>query len=332
MRIVGTILAALAFSAAPAQAIVGGKDVPPGELRAVANIYVGGAFGCTGTLIAPDWVMTAAHCGSLTAVLTFGAVPSTMPTPPAAYTVYLDTVKASGEGGEEHAVKQVIVADEYGAGSHGGDDVSLLQLDTSSKAPPVKIAAVAERAAWKAGTLATIAGFGVTEENGDAPDTMQRAQVPIQADAECTKDYGDSFDAKTMLCAGMPEGGRDSCQGDSGGPLLVDASGTQRLVGATSFGEGCGQPNKPGIYARVADDPLRAFVAKIVPAAIAPEPKADTPTGTPTSTPAKTGCAAKSTRKARARCRAYKRCAAKPTAKKRKHCRAAVRKRYSPSK
>ncbi|MFL5844024.1 MAG: S1 family serine peptidase [Solirubrobacteraceae bacterium] len=325
MRIFGAIFAALAFSATPAQAIVGGKDVPAGELRAVANVYVGGAFGCTGTLIAPTWVMTAAHCGSLTGVLTGGAIPSTLPVPASAYTVYLDTVKASGQGGEQHSVKQVVVATDYGIQGGGGSDVSLLELDTASKAPPIKIAALGERSSWKAGVSATIAGFGLTAENGDAPDTMQRAQVPIQSDATCAADYPDgSFDAKTMLCAGPPEGGTDTCQGDSGGPLLVDVpTGVQRLVGATSFGEGCAQAGKPGVYARVAEDPLRAFVGKVVPAALAPEPQKTEPAGTPTTRPLTAA-----QKRAAAKRKALKACGKRKTAKKRKACRAKVRKKY----
>ncbi|MCW2992280.1 MAG: hypothetical protein JWM73_2874 [Solirubrobacterales bacterium] len=325
MRLLAGILGALAFAAAPAQAIVGGKDVPAGQLRAVANISIGGVFGCTGTLIAPTWVMTAAHCGSLTAVLTEGTVPSTMPAPASAYTVNLDTVKASGEGGEQHAVKQIVVASDYGIQGGNGNDISLLELTDASKAPPIKIAAVGERNIWNPGVLATIAGFGVTKENGDAPDTMQRAQVPIQSDATCTKDYPDGgYDAKTMLCAGYPDGGTDACQGDSGGPLLADLpDGVQRLVGATSFGEGCAQAGKPGVYARVAEGPLRDFVKQIVPAALAPEPQKTVPAAhTPTA----------AQKRATARRKAMKACAKKKTAKARRSCKAKVRKRYSPSK
>jgi secreted trypsin-like serine protease len=337
MRILGIIFGALALSAAPAQAIVGGTDVPPGELRAVANIYVGAAFGCTGTLIAPGWVMTAAHCGSLTGVATMGTLPGTTPVPAEAFTVYLDSVESSGKGAEEHAVSKVVVADDYGIDGGGGNDVALLQLDQASKAPPITIAAVGERAAWAPGVKATIAGFGVTQENGDAPEKMQRAQVPIQTDAVCSTDYPDgAYDPKTMLCAGYPEGKVDSCQGDSGGPLLVDVpGGALRLVGATSFGEGCGAKGKPGVYARVAEGPLRTFVKKVVPAALAPEPAVAVPTERTAAQKraaarraALRKCGAQPAGRARSRCRALADCKTRSTAKARTQCRAKAKRTY----
>jgi secreted trypsin-like serine protease len=60
-----------------------------------------------------------------------------------------------------------------------------------------------------------------------------------------------------MVCAGYPQGGTDTCQGDSGGPLFGrTAAGDLKVVGATSFGEGCARAGKPGVYARVADIPF----------------------------------------------------------------------------
>ena len=55
-------------------------------------------------------------------------------------------------------------------------------------------------------------------------------------DADCAKAYddttpvvGDAFDPKTAICAGLPQGGKDTCQGDSGGPLLAPLGGGFRL-------------------------------------------------------------------------------------------------------
>jgi secreted trypsin-like serine protease len=75
-----------------------------------------------------------------------------------------------------------------------------------------------------------------------------------------------------MFCAGYPQGGTDTCQGDSGGPLLVGVGQALRLVGATSFGKGCAEAGHPGVYARLAEGPIRGFIARLVPQAFAPEP------------------------------------------------------------
>ncbi|MFL5895456.1 MAG: S1 family serine peptidase [Thermoleophilaceae bacterium] len=278
-------LAALAIFlavAAPAQAVVGGKPVPPGQFRYVANVRVGGAFGCSGTLIAPQWVLTAGHCGSATGSLSMGLVPSQAGWPPDAYEILLGSVYADGRGGEDHKVTEVHVDSDYFVTNGDGNDVTLMKLDKPSAIAPMKIAAVGERGSWRAGVLSTIAGFGTTSENDqNPPPQMQYAQVPITTDDYCAQAYpggastvGDdgAFDAKTMLCAGYPQGGTDTCEGDSGGPLVVQADAGLRLAGATSFGNGCAKPGKPGVYARLAEGPIRDFIRSVVPDAFAPEP------------------------------------------------------------
>ena len=277
------VLVGAALPCTSAQAVVGGQPAPPGSFRYVANVDIGGSFGCSGTLIAPDWVMTAGHCGSITGSVSLGLAPTPAAWPPGAYDVRLGSVYADGRGSEDHKVTAVQVDSDYIATKGTGNDVSLLKLDTPSHIEPMHIAAVGERSIWRPGVLATVAGFGTTSENDTTPpDQMRFARVPITTDKYCADAYpgglsqvadDGSFDPATMLCAGYPQGGTDTCEGDSGGPLLAPAAGGKlRLVGATSFGNGCAKAGKPGVYARVAEGPIRAFIAHVVPEAFAPEP------------------------------------------------------------
>jgi secreted trypsin-like serine protease len=254
-------VAMLGAAAAPSSAVVGGTNASPGEYPAVAEITFG-PFLCTGTLVTPDWVLSAGHCGSITGA----AVASPASWPPQLINVRIGGVTQSD--GEQRSVSQVVVHPDYLATS--GYDISLLKLTQSSTMAPTQVAGAAERSIWTAGTLETIVGWGVTEEDGDQPDNLQEARVPITTDQYCAGAYSD-FDAKTMVCAGFPQGGVDTCQGDSGGPMFgKNSAGALRVVGTTSFGEGCARPGRPGVYARVADDTLRPWIAQTTGSGVSP--------------------------------------------------------------
>jgi trypsin len=59
-----------------------------------------------------------------------------------------------------------------------------------------------------------------------------------------------------MICAGVPQGGKDACQGDSGGPLVVQ----DKLVGIVSWGLSCALAAYPGVYSNVAT--LKSFITE----------------------------------------------------------------------
>jgi len=258
-------LALLLVPAQSAHAIVGGHDVPAGKYPYVAYITIDSAFACTGTLVAPTFVLTAGHCSSITP----GAASIPVGQPGQLITVSLGSNRP--DQGQHPAVKRTIVNTNYNILNGDSYDASLIELATPVNLPTVQVAGAGETGLWAAGTTATIAGFGVTSEGGNAPDVMQEAQVPITTDAYASNAYGSSFDPKTMLAAGFPNGGVDTCQGDSGGPLLVPApTGGFRLAGDTSWGEGCAQPGKPGVYGRIGDSTLREWIRTNAPGAVAP--------------------------------------------------------------
>ncbi|ELW47048.1 Cytochrome P450 4V2 [Tupaia chinensis] len=88
---------------------------------------------------------------------------------------------------------------------------------------------------------------------GEIQNILQKVTIPLVTNEECQKRYRNYEVTKQMVCAGYKEGGKDACKGDSGGPLVCKHNGIWQLVGITSWGEGCGAREKPGVYTKVAE-------------------------------------------------------------------------------
>ncbi|XP_066837492.1 transmembrane protease serine 5 [Anser cygnoides] len=104
------------------------------------------------------------------------------------------------------------------------------------------------------GTPCWVSGWGYTRpDQAQLTETLQEALVPLISTRRCNSScmYKGELTAR-MLCAGYPQGKIDACQGDSGGPLVCQDELTWRLVGVVSWGQGCAEPNHPGVYTNVA--------------------------------------------------------------------------------
>ncbi|WP_298181006.1 serine protease [Saccharomonospora sp.] len=212
--------------------IVGGDDATIDDYSYAAFLVDGrGEQYCGGTVISPDRVLTAAHCA--------------LAVREADLSVVVGRERIDSDEGEEVGVSDVWVAPEYKDPLSGGD-IAVLTLSERVSVPAARLPDSADSGLYEAGTMATVIGWGRLYENGPKPGDLRAADVPVVSDDAC-EDAFRSFDAETMVCAGYSEGGIDACQGDSGGPLLVDGT----VIGIVSWGDGCAEAGKPGVYTRV---------------------------------------------------------------------------------
>lgn len=199
---------------------------------------------CAGVLVSAKVVLTAAHClGEETLGVHWSKAGD--------LSVVAGRGDLAGTGGEELAVEGVWVNPAYDGRTNAGD-VAVLRLDRPAAAgKSLKPAKEPDDPAYRPGSPARVYGWGDTGGTADHPATLQAADVEVLPDAVCERAYpGDRhgrYLAASMVCAGLMRGGRDACQGDSGGPLVVRG----RLVGLVSWGEGCGERGRPGVYTRI---------------------------------------------------------------------------------
>ncbi|WP_175408465.1 serine protease [Streptomyces sp. TRM64462] len=230
--------------------VVGGKSAQVSETPWVVALSSRDRFGrmragqfCGGVVVARAKVATAAHC--LREDL-LGVNPSEVRD----LKVIAGRTELRGMGGREIPVTSVWINPRYDADTNAGD-IAVLTLAEPLPADHVLPVARTGDPAYRPGTAATVYGWGDTTGIGTYAYGLRSADVDVLPDEACARAYpgggGARYLADTMVCAGLPEGGRDACQGDSGGPLVARG----RLIGLVSWGSGCGRPESPGVYTRV---------------------------------------------------------------------------------
>ncbi|NP_001156363.1 trypsinogen precursor [Sus scrofa] len=221
--------AAVAFPTDDDDKIVGGYTCAANSVPYQVSLNSGSHF-CGGSLINSQWVVSAAHCYKSRIQVRLGEH-------------NIDVL----EGNEQFINAAKIITHPNFNGNTLDNDIMLIKLSSPATLNSRVATVSLPRSCAAAGTECLISGWGNTKSSGSSyPSLLQCLKAPVLSDSSCKSSYPGQITGN-MICVGFLEGGKDSCQGDSGGPVVCNG----QLQGIVSWGYGCAQKNKPGVYTKV---------------------------------------------------------------------------------
>ncbi|WP_353571341.1 serine protease [Candidatus Albibeggiatoa sp. nov. BB20] len=249
--------------------IVGGEDATEGAYPWIVSIHETGdnESYCGGSLIHPQWVLTAAHC------LDNSAGTRTLDSSEIFVVIGAYDYREWETEALQVEVEQIIQHPDW---KNKSDvifpDIGLVKLKNPvTSVEPISIVRDDDSDLFDAGNIAIAMGWGRTVASARVyPDILQHVKLPLVGLGVCQKAYiGEEIILPYSICAGYAEGGKDSCVGDSGGPLVIqDEAGQWQQLGVVSFGgkeKGplCAGENAYGVYTQPAA--FTNFIEQYVP-------------------------------------------------------------------